>query len=272
MKYILVLLLVCNALLAEEDLRDEQWFSGSDLEAYKVNYFCPASYRDKSYTSFIKDTEYKHTEVEVQISIKYNVAKNIFGLGGKYYASYSQHAFWQLYTTSKPFRENIYNPELFARYDIKSLNIEHLDSLQLGYEHQSNGNPDTTYTTVDGEAIGNISRGINTLYATVGLIHGNLHTDLRVWYPIFSLEDNPDIMDYIGYTGLGVKYFAGEEVFSMDLRGNLATKKGSVEVAYAYPVGRAVNLYFKVFSGYTETLIDYKNYVNKFSIGFSFSR
>ncbi|MDH4944201.1 phospholipase A [Sulfurimonas sp. C5] len=271
MKYIVFLLLPIM-LLAQAEEKTETWFKGSSLEAYKVNYICPLSYTDHKYKSYLNDTKYHNTEVEVQFSIKYNIVDNLLGLGGKYYLSYSQHAFWQLYTNSKPFRENIYNPEVFARYDIKNEDIPNLKTLQIGYEHQSNGNPNTTYTTVDGQRIQNISRGINTLYASFGFAHKELYADIKIWYPIFSLDDNPDIMHYIGYTGIGLKYFYNDQVFSLNARGNLATKKGSIEAAYSYPIGRSVNLYTKFFSGYAETLIDYREHLNKFSIGFSFSR
>lgn len=271
MKY-LAFLVVPIMLFAQAEEKTETWFKGSSLEAYKVNYVCPLSYTDHKYNSYLRDTNYRHSEVEVQFSIKYNIVDNLLGLGGKYYLSYSQHAFWQLYTHSKPFRENVYNPEAFVRYDLEGSKTLHLKTLQIGYEHQSNGNPDTTYTTVDGQPIQNISRAINTLYTSLGFAYKELYVDFKVWYPVFSLNDNPDMMDYIGYTGVGVKYFYNDQVFYLNARGNLATGKGSLEAAYAYPIGRSVNLYTKVFSGYTETLIDYKEHVNKFSIGFSFSR
>lgn len=271
MKFVYIFFILASLLFSEENKKTEEWLSGSDLEAYKTSYFCPLSYRDEGYDSYLKDTQFRHLEVEVQISLKYELLNNPFGFNGKYYAAYSQHAFWQIYAHSKPFRENVYNPELFAKYDMNIQELPSLKSLQIGYEHQSNGNPDTTDSTIDGVAIGNISRDINTLYAHFGFVHERLHTDLQVWVPVFSLDDNPDIMDYIGYTGIKMKYFYNHEIFSLSARGNLATKKGSLEISYAYPIGRSVNLYTKFFTGYTETLIDYKDYVNKFSLGFSFS-
>ncbi|MFT7859899.1 MAG: phospholipase A [Sulfurimonas sp.] len=271
MRYI-VLLMLPILLFAQAEEKTETWFKGSSLEAYKVNYICPLSYTDKKYISYLKDTKYEQAEVEVQFSVKYNIVDNLLGYGGKYYVSYTQHAFWQLYAHSKPFRENKYNPELFVRYDVVSTKVPSLKTLQIGYEHQSNGNPDTTFTSVDGQPIQNISRGINTLYTSFIFLYEELYVDLKFWYPIFSLEDNRDIMDYIGYNGVKVKYFYNGHVLSLDAKGNLATQKGSVEAAYSYPIGRSVNLYTKFFSGYGETLIDYDKHVNKFSIGFSFSR
>lgn len=271
MRYI-VFLLFPIMLFAQADQKNETWFKGSSLEAYKTNYICPLSYSDTKYQSYFPDTKYHNTEVEVQFSIKYNIVDNLFGLNGKYYVSYSQHAFWQLYADSKPFRENIYNPELFARYNIENWAIPKLKTLQVGYEHQSNGNPNTSYTTINGQPVGNISRGIDTLYTSFGFSYKEFHADLKIWAPITSLSDNKDLMDYIGYTGVTLKYFYDEQVLSVKARGNLATKKGSIEVGYSYPVGRSVNLYTKFFSGYTETLIDYDKHVNKFSLGFSFSR
>ncbi len=268
----IVFLLFPIMLFAQADQKNETWFKGASLEAYKVNYICPLSYTDTNYDSYLKNTRYKHTEMEVQFSVKYNLVDNVFGLDGKYYIAYSQHAFWQIYASSKPFRENIYNPELFGRYNIESWNIPNLKTLQVGYEHQSNGNPNTDNTTVDGQPIQNISRGIDTLYTSFGFSYKELHVDLKLWGPITSLSDNPNLMDYIGYTGVGIKYFHDEQVLSLKARGNLATKKGSIEVGYSYPVGHSVNLYTKFFSGYAETLIDYDKHVNKFSLGFSFSR
>ncbi|MBA1438724.1 MAG: phospholipase A [Epsilonproteobacteria bacterium] len=185
--------------------------------------------------------------------------------------AYTHHSFWQLYATSKPFRENIYNPDIFVRYSIDQLKNIYLTRLQIGYEHKSNGQYNTTDVMLNNRPMGNISRGIDMLYGILRFEDEQLHADLKFWVPISSLEDNPDLMDYMGYTSLELQYEKNRQVLRGVLQGNFITQKGSLELSYGYPIGKSVNLYIKGFSGYVDTLVDYNQHVNKIGVGFSFS-
>lgn len=275
MKKIITGLIVASALFAQEAAKkvnyEESWLDTLSLEAYKTTYFIPASYYAKRPKSWVSTTTFKHVEMEVQFSLKYQFTQDLMGLDERYYVAYTHHSFWQIYAYSKPFRENIYNPEFFVRFPIRGAG--HLTMIQAGYEHKSNGQYDTENVRLNNQLIGNLSKSIDVWYTMFRYSNENLRADLKLWYPMKNtLDDNPDMMDYYGYSSLQVRYkFSDNQVLSAMVRGNFATQKGTFEASYAYPLGKSINLYIKGFSGYVDTLVDYNQYVNKVGIGLSFS-
>lgn len=104
--------------------------------------------------------------------------------------------------------------------------------------------------------------------------YNNFLVNVKAWMPYFGedLSDNPDIIDYTGYTSVELKYFYRKHLISLNTRLNFFSKKGALELNYSYPLYPDLYLYTKFFTGYNESLIDYNNYITKFAIGFSFSR
>lgn len=258
----------------------DDWLQGRfGLQPHYVNYLLPFGYTEQVYKEYPASDEYGHIEAELQVSLKINIGNDLFGLGEKYYLSYSQRSFWQIYEDSSPFRETNYNPEMFVVFPISDhTSAFHMRSITLAYSHLSNGQGQThntkayTYAYEDPE---NRSRGIDNLYLNFTFQHKTLITELKIWTPPIEdkfKSDNPDIMDYLGYSRLKVTYFWGENMFTLMGRGNLQTGKGAMEATYSYPLVNGTYLYAKVFSGYGESLIDYNNQITKFSLGFSFSR
>lgn len=243
------------------------------LKLYKTNYLLPYGYADSPCVSNIPTLEYRNIEAELQVSLMLQVGHNLFGLKEKYYVSYTHQAFWQIYIKSAPFRETTYNPEGFVIFPIEDKDsIFGLRSLKFTLAHKSNGQPDTTNVVfANNQELGNLSRSINYIESTLRLQHGTLVTDISAWVPIASLDDNPDIMDYMGYSSIKFTYFMGNHMFSIKTRGNIATQKGALEATYSHPLLHN-NLYIKFFNGYMESLIDYNRKITKLSIGFSFSR
>jgi phospholipase A1 len=291
MKYIFLLLvpmmIFSNELKTYEfdDLKNndekkaiKSWLNNSSvIKPYKVNYILPFAAREGKYKSYVLTDKYKSIEVELQVSLMLAVGNDIFGLDENYYVSYTHQAFWQLYAKSSPFRETTYSPEVFVIFPIEDYDsIFHMRSLKIAYAHRSNGQGSTEDVIMPKNCYnpGNRSRGINYFYLTLRLQHKTLITDINAWVPIFgSLKDNPDLMDYTGYTSLKVNYFFKKHMITLMGRANFMNGRGAIESTYSYPMRNSgVYLYAKIFSGYTESLIDYDNYITKFSIGFSFSR
>jgi len=243
------------------------------LKPYKTNYLLPYGYGETQYISNIPTIAYKNIEAELQVSLMLAVGYNVFGLREKYYVSYTHQAFWQIFIKSAPFRETTYNPEAFIIFPIEDReSIFGLRSLKFTLAHKSNGQPNTENVVFqNNQSLGNLSRSINYLQSTLRLQHDTLVTDLSVWVPIADLSDNPDIMDYMGYTSIKLTYFINDNMFSIKARGNIATQRGALEATYSHPLLHN-NLYIKFFSGYMESLIDYNRKVTKLSVGFSFSR
>ena len=253
----------------------QQWINAEfGLQPYRTNYLLPIGIANKTYISHSPGEVFKDKEAEIQVSLKLKVANNLLGLKGKYYLSYTQHAFWQIYTHSAPFRESIYNPEAFVVFPVSDRqSMLHVRSVKVAIAHQSNGQPNTEDNPVYNGF--NLSKSINYIYATLRLQHQTLISDITLMTPYLGssdLTDNPDIMKYMGYTKVKMTYFYNEHMFTFMVRGNLDSRKGAVEGTYSYPIYKSTYFYAKVFSGYMESLIDYNHYVTKFAIGFSFSR
>jgi phospholipase A1 len=270
-----------------EDIRNdkskenmEKWLNAEfGLQPYRTNYLLPFGIASREYVSNIPDTKYKNIEAELQVSLKLKVADNLFGLHEKYYLSYTQQAFWQIYVYSSPFRENLYNPEGFVVFPIRdNYSIFQLRSLKVAVAHKSNGQPDTTNVTFsDGSTMENLSKSINYFYTTVRLQHNTIISDFTLLAPFpgsDNLSDNPDLMDYLGYAQMKLTYFLNAHMMSCMVRGNPKTRKGALEITYSHPHPHNDSTYWyaKLFSGYVESLIDYKRNITKFSIGFAFSR
>lgn len=253
----------------------QKWINAEfGLQPYRTNYLLPFGIANRTYRTHTTDEVSTNKEAEIQVSLKLKVGSGLFHLGEKYYLSYTQHAFWQIYTRSAPFRESIYNPEAFVVFPINDRkSYFQIRSVKVALAHMSNGQPNTENNPVYNGF--NLSKSINYIYTTLRLQHKTLISDLTLMTPFLGtadLSDNPDIMKYLGYTKVKFTYFYNEHMFSLMLRGNIDSKKGAVEATYSYPVYKSSYLYAKVFSGYMESLIDYNHYVTKFAIGMSFSR
>lgn len=253
----------------------QKWINSEfGLQPYRTNYLLPFSIANRTYHSHTAGEDFKNKEAEIQVSLKLKVANNLFGLNEKYYLSYTQHAFWQIYTQSAPFRESLYNPEAFVIFPISDKkSCLQMRSLKFAIAHKSNGQPNTENNPAYNGF--NLSKSINYVYTTLRLQHKTLITDLTLMTPYLGssdLTDNPDIMKYMGYTKVKFTYFYNKNMFTLMLRGNIDSRKGAVEGTYSYPVYKSTYLYAKVFSGYMESLIDYNHYITKFAIGVSFSR
>ncbi|WP_321778025.1 phospholipase A [Sulfurimonas sp.] len=153
-----------------------------------------------------------------------------------------------------------------------------MKSIKVALAHRSNGqgtNEGKVIVTNQNYNTGNQSRSMNTFYTEFSFQHDTLVTEFKIWIPFYETihgTDNPDIMEYIGYTSLKFNYFLQKHMFTLMGRGNIETGNGAVEATYSYPLIKDTYFYTKAFTGYGESLIDYNNYVTKFSIGFSFSR
>lgn len=269
------------------------------LQPYKANYLLPFSYsKDKPnrvsslYGSNLPapyDTYGQNAEVAFQLSLKKQLTYDLFGWNEFITLAYTQKVWWQLYDDSGPFRETNYLPEIFmAIPSSQSLDDSiGLKAVKLGFIHESNGQE------------GYRSRSWNRLYATGLWQWDNLFLAARVWYrleedrkpdwyyeqdPAYDVadiqaqsdgDDNPDIIDYLGYGDIKIDYLYKKHQIGLLLRNNFDfdDNKGAIELNYSYPLFNSPNtfIYMKLFNGYGESLIDYNVDVTKASIGFSFS-
>ena len=238
-----------------------------NIKAHNANYFLPISARIDN-GEYAKtgsgDTAHsaKQVETEFQVSIKYDITANLFGLNEIYTVAYTQLSFWQLYEESAYFRETNYNPEAFVTFPISEVdNLDFLKALRVGFAHQSNGRG------------GIEERSWNYLSATTYIQYESFFTEFKLWLPVGSLEYNEDLMEYMGYGHLRFILPYKKHIAKLLLRSNFSGEN-AIEINYSYPVfGRDdLFLYVKGFSGYGESLIDYDKHVDKIGFGFSISR
>jgi len=255
------------------------------LKTYHVNYLLPFSYREGQYDSYVPSDKYINVEAEMQLSFRLDFFANLFGLDEWFSAAYTQRSFWQVYATSSPFRETDYQPEIFVTFPTYSHQIP-MKAVSAGFAHQSNGQGNITkqdFTDVNLTGVTavepylrNRSRSWNYLWVGGLMQFDSVFMEFRLWYrlPERGTNDNPDLIDYLGHGSLKFSLPYGKSLSTLMLRQNFLTGKGAQEFTWSYPLGQRENVFWflKVFTGYGESLIDYNNYVTKFSAGFSFSR
>jgi len=257
---------------------------------FHTNFLIPFSYSSNKYNRHY--STYSHdnlpstyddvVEIEFQLSIQKMLSYNLLGFNEYLFAGYTQLVGWQAYSDSAPFRETNYAPEIFATfptpYDIdKNSNLK---AIQFGYRHQSNGQE------------GYRSRSWNRLFLASLWQWDNIFLKAQAWYRIpenkkseayyngtdanSKGDDNPDIEDYLGYGDIEIKYFYGDNQFSLKLRNNLKANnnKGSIQLDCSIPIhnSKTTYWYIKGFNGYGESLSNYDKSVSKIGFGFALSR
>ncbi|MCI5969018.1 phospholipase A [Helicobacter sp.] len=230
------------------------------FEPYKFNYFLPAS------LSLNKEQgQAKRTEAKFQISIKKLLINNLFFKDLDFYFAYTQQSLWQIYDhkNSRPFRESNYEPALFFSYPLEGYNA-FFDRVNFGYVHQSNG----------GDLLK--SRSWERLFVEGVYGYENFALGLKAWYRIkenAKKDDNPDILDYMGYGELNLGYAIDKHLLTLVLRNNLRlNNRGAFMLDYSYPIYKNLYLYVQYFNGYGESLTDYNRAIERLGVGILFAR
>jgi len=203
------------------------------------------------FDAFADDYDFEDVEAKFQLSFKGRLATTEDRRWGLWFA-YTQQSNWQVYAgdISSPFRETNYMPELFGSFRPGvELGGWQWNLFNFGFTHQSNGRADP------------ISRSWDRLFVEAGFDRGDLAVVARAWTrvrPGDYEDDNPDITDYLGYGQVTALYHWHENTFTLLGRGNLNTGKGAAQFTWASrPVLGPMRVYFQLFSGYGESLIDY---------------
>jgi len=230
---------------------------------YKKNYILPATYTSNNF----KDR--KHFETSFQISLEKPIFYNILGLDETISLAYTQKSFWQTASSSAPFRETNYEPEIFMK--IPHQEGEYYKLSKISFLHSSNGKSEDD------------SRSLNRVYLQGFFQFDNLFVSPRVWYRIpesESKDDNKYFYKYYGYGDLNLLYAYKKHTFELLLRNNLrpsSSNKGAVEFNWSFPLPAFIaskNTYglFQVFHGYGHSLIDYDKELTNIGFGITFSR
>ncbi|WP_028108091.1 phospholipase A [Ferrimonas futtsuensis] len=255
--------------IAEERISNASDFS---LTAHKNNYILPFSYNQTPNQAPFDPDELplQHMEMKFQFSFKMPLTVPLLNESGRLFFAYTNQSWWQAYNSdySAPFRETNHEPELFwvqrAGWQLGEWQVPFWG---LGINHQSNGQ--------NGEK----SRSWNRIIGTLVFEKDEWTVLSKAWYRLPEVEkespedskgdDNPDILDYLGYGELGVVYKYEDHTFSGLFRNNLDfdDNRGAVELGWSFPIGNKVRGYVQYFYGYGESLIDYNVRSNRIGIG-----
>ncbi len=209
-----------------------------------------------------------------QLSFKYRLFDQESSLVKRYgwmdrlYFGYTQTTLWNLSEDSRPFEDSSYRPSFFWQ-EILGHEGWRPDALRMGYEHESNGQPDEE------------SRSIDTLFFQpawfIPIGQKELMLAPKFYAYIFKGEENPDIADYRGYMELIARYGdAHNWEFTTRIR---VAERPSIQLNVSYPLRSQMFsrvggfLYMQLFHGYGESLLHYNEKEDlQLRVGFAFVR
>lgn len=261
-KGFLILVMVLCTQLAHADAIVVRAANNVVLDAisqHKQNYVLPITYRKGQGKA-------KNSDLIFQFSAKINV------FVPDLYLAYTQRSYWSFLKTddSSPFRETNYNPEIF--YDLKLSNWTHYKNIGalIGFEHESNGKSLPTSRSWDRFYIWPYWQTHHGEYSAK--IWVRRPEDKKTSPTDTDGDDNPDILDYMGYGELYYYNKSDEgQGFSAMVRLNPATERGAVQLDYSWPLAnKNMFVFTRIFSGYGESLIDYNDSITRFSLGLEF--
>lgn len=239
------------------------------LTPYRPNYVLPLAYQDSpNLASTNGNGISERLEVKFQLSFRIPVLRDVLGSGADLSIAYTGLSFWQAYdaSQSRPFRETNHEPEAFLSFDVDWSLFGHLNQIQVGINHQSNGRdlPE--------------SRSWNRIYSTFIWEVEDMIVAFRPWIRIPDREkktpddprgdDNPNIERYAGQFEMVVAWRNDNDTYSAVWRNNArADNRGSLELGWSFPFTGRARGYVQLFTGYAESLIDYQDHHNRISIG-----
>jgi phospholipase A1/A2 len=236
-----------------------------NIGAYKPMYFLFGT--DLSKSKFQISFNYSFFNPESDVAERYPWVKG-------FHFGYTQTSFWDLGSSSAPFEDNGYKPELFwvSKNFVPAGSLVKGLFLQSGFQHESNGQG------------GDDSRSTNFLYLQPLFIffsdanHYGLQVAPKLWAYVNNDNDtNPDLDKYRGYFDLELKIGKMDSlVLGSSFR--WAAEGASIQLDLTYPLGRFlfntldIYLHAQYVNALAESLIDYKDRSHAFRLGFSVVR
>lgn len=188
--------------------------------------------------------------------------------------SYTQLMFWKVAQDSKPFKDIMFNPELFY---VKQLGYSYLESASFGFEHRSNGKDDLESRSLD--------RLFVELESRIGYGTFRMAGSMRFyWIYDVDWQTNANIRKFTGVTsahisldGMTEKFFRSKgEIFVNLLPGGNFIEHGfhgAVELNVKYRFGLTdlmPYILFQYYYGYMESLLQYDKIAHSYRIGLTF--
>ena len=168
---------------------------------------------------------------------------------------------WDVYEFSSPFQEIIFSPAIGLGRPVFNKNEQLAGLAELRIEHKSNGR-DSIYS----RSWNNISLSYHTR------INNSILLSIKAWIPFAYKDDNPDLMNYIGYGELTLTHDIRRNwVLDINLKkGNNWDWKGSLRTRLLYRVSKSTNQHVMLewFTGYGESLLNFDQHRSMIRFGY----
>lgn len=220
-------------------------------------------YKDTYFTTGVplnKGINRSTADALFQISIRHRLTKSILPFNSFLYLTYTQKSFWNIYSSSSPFRDTNYNPGIgVGKYIIH--NGKFIGTLFLSLEHESNGK--------DGDA----SRSWNFISIS-GKYFINKHFSLghRLWIPYVDGGENKDLLNYKGLFSLSANIISFNKMWwiSAEITPRKGWGNANTAISIGYKFSNSLNQYFflRFNDGKGESLLHYNKYNMNLRIGF----
>lgn len=179
--------------------------------------------------------------------------------------AYTQTMFWRIDLPSGPFTHTTYSPELFADVPIDSS-----ATLGFGWRHDSNG--EAPATSIDSNRIfARLTKAFDLGDGWRGEVTP------QAWFYIGNQGVAPDLNRYWGNAALGLTLVKPDSLkLSVTARGNPQSGRGAAELFASYPLeligGFGIYLFGQAFTGFGESLDDYRRRDSHARIGIALTR
>ena len=242
------------------------------ISQYRQNYLLPVTHvkaPNPISVDGLTEENIDNFEAKYQISVSMPLYLQDDDASGLFFGM-TLVSFWQVYNdeTSKPFRENNYEPEVYYQWQTDwDLFGYRFNQINVGLNHQSNGQS------------GLKSRSWNRIYATAIFSDIDSFYYFKTWYRLpeddkdFELDatgdDNPDISDFIGRAEFGYGFNFGKVNLLTKITNNLSfsENRGSIELNLTYPINDRYDWLLQYFNGYGDSLIDYNRHQQRIGLG-----
>jgi len=200
-----------------------------------------------------------NTNIKFQISIAQRLTQATLPWGTYLYLFYTQKCFWNVLENSMPMTDLNFNPGIGLTKPLFVKN-RYIGKMTFLIEHESNGR----------DSIWSRSWNRVALAANV-FVTKNLMVHAKLWAPIVDGENNKDIVDYCGWCQFGTQLVSDDRRLTGGVTIVPRRRFGrcNVVVDFALRLFKNENqyLFFQLYSGYGEGLLEYNKYHSQVRVG-----
>ncbi|SHE82836.1 phospholipase A [Dysgonomonas macrotermitis] len=219
---------------------------------YKDNYIVLGS-------DLLRNPDRNNSDAKFQISVMQRLTNSILPFKTYLFLTYTQLAIWDVFKESFPFRDLNFNPTVGLGKPLIH-NNRYLGDISFQLEHESNGKDSIA------------SRSWNKISFS-GQFKINRHWSYfgKVWIPFVDGENNKDLVHYKGWGTFAVSYNQRDKYnVSLVVNPRSGFMNANITLNCSYRIFSDENqyLFFELYNGYGENLLDYDKFHQRFRLGF----